>query len=515
MHQGYPKNRFRKALLFIAAAATLWPGSTRADEAVQAPPVRHPNILIAIADDWSWPDASIAGTPGIQTPNFDRVAREGVLFTNAFCAAPQCSPNRAALLTGRHIWQLEEAGTHSSLFPTKFEVLPDRLEQAGYFVGFTGKGWGPGAWKESGRPRNPAGPEYNRRRFPKVPWSGIHPVDYAGNFESFLEQRTNGAPFCFWYGGHEPHRKYEVDSGRKSGKKLEDVKVPAYLPDDLVVRGDLLDYFLEVEWFDEQLGKMLRQLEAIGELDNTIVIVTGDNGLSFPHAKANVYERGVHVPLAIRWGQCVQPGRTVPDLISFVDFAPTLLEAAGLTPGPAITGTSFLPLLTQAASGPNRYVFFGRERHSHARFDNMGYPARAIRTPDYLYIENLKPDRWPAGDPEQYYDIDDSPAKSFMQANAAQYPALFAASFGKRPPRELYAVQDDPDCIKNLAESPDVAAIEATLHKTLTETLTRQRDPRALGNGDVFDTYPRFGGMRPELGGFAKAGVANTDFHER
>jgi N-sulfoglucosamine sulfohydrolase len=473
---------------------------------------RQPNILLAIADDWGWPHASIAGTKGLNTPNFDRVAREGVLFTNTFCAAPQCSPNRAALLTGRHIGQLEEAGTHSSLFPNKFRVYPDLLENSGYHVGYTGKGWDPGNWRKGGWLRNPAGPEYNQRKHNSAPWIGINPIDYAGNFEAFLAKRNKGAPFCFWYGGHEPHRKYEEGSGLKSGKKLEDVHVPAFLPDDAAVRSDMLDYFLEIEWFDAQLGAMLQKLEALGELENTLVVVTGDNGMSFPRAKANLYEYGVRVPLAIRWGDRVKPGRTTDDLISFVDLAPTLLDAAGVTSPEEMSGKTFLPLLTSDKPGPNEFVVFGRERHAHARYDNVGYPARAIRTRDHLYIRNYKPDRWPAGDPEGYSDIDDGPAKTFLVGNKSKYPALFDLAVGKRPEEELYAVGESMDCMENLAGKSEHRETTEKLSAKLAAVLSAQKDPRAIGTGDIFDSYPRFGEMRRKLGGFAEQGAYNPRY---
>ena len=473
---------------------------------------QRPNILFAIADDWGWPYASIMGAKGVNTPHFDRVAREGLLFTHAFCAAPQCSPNRAAILTGRHIGQLEEAGAHSSLFPSKFTVYPSLLEEVGYHVGFTGKGWGPGDWKRGGWTQNPAGPEYSTQKLAEVPANGIVPMDYAGNFEAFLAKRPDGAPFCFWYGGHEPHRKYEKGSGLKSGKKLEDASVPGFLPDDAVVRGDLLDCFLEIEWFDAQLGGMLKKLEALGELENTIVIVTGDNGISFPRAKANLYEHGVRVPLAIRWGERVKPDRTTDDLVSFVDFAPTFLEAAGVAPPADMSGKSLLGLLTEGAAGPNEFVVFGRERHAHARRDNLGYPGRAIRTRDRLYIHNYKPDRWPAGDPDEYCDIDDGPTKSFLLENRDKYPALFELAVGKRPEAELYDVSQSPDCIKNLADTPEHCEMRDKLGAQLSAVLTEQKDPRALGTGDLFESYPRFGAMRPKLGGFSKQGAYNPAY---
>ena len=332
----------------------------------------QPNILIAMSDDQSFVHTSFAGYAAVQTPAFDRIAREGIFFRNGFAPAPGCSPTRAAFLTGRHIWQLEEAGTHASSFPQRYVAFPDLLEQAGYFVGLTGKGWGPGNWHISGRPRNPAGTEFQQHRL-VPPHSGIANTDYAANFADFLRERPAGAPFCFWFGCKEPHRSYAKGSGLKSGQQLADATPPSFLPDVPEVRSDILDYCVEIEWFDTHLGRMLQSLERIGELDNTLIIVTSDNGMPFPRAKANLYEYGFHMPLALRWGERVPGGRSVDDLIGFVDLTATILEATGVDPSQieyAASGRSIMNILTSAAQGmvdPTRTeVFAGRERHSSA-----------------------------------------------------------------------------------------------------------------------------------------------------
>ncbi len=494
------------------AMAVLAAGTSARSDAAEAKP---PNILFAIADDWSWPHASIHGAKGIQTPNFDRVGKEGCLFQNAFTVAPQCSPNRAATLTGRYIWQIEEAGTHGSIFPNKFSVFPDLLEGAGYHVGFTGKGWSPGDWKRGGWKRNPAGNEYSRKKLREVPAKGIKRLDYAGNFDDFLGDRPEGTPFCFWFGASEPHRGYELGSGRRAGKNPDGVTVPPFLPDAPEVREDLLDYFVEVEWFDSQLGAMLDKLEAIGEAENTLVVVTSDNGMPFPRAKATVYEYGTHVPLAIRWPARVKPGRTTPALFSFVDFAPTFLDAAGVTVPGAMSGVSHVDFLTDSASPARNEVQTGRERHTHARFDNLGYPARTVRTADYLYIRNFKPDRWPAGDPEEYHDIDGAPSKSFLLEHKADYPELFELTLGKAPGEQLYAIQNDPGCLNNLTGDSAHATAREELAARLDALLKEQGDPRVLGTGDIFESYPRVSGMRPELGGFAERGEYNPKYQPK
>jgi N-sulfoglucosamine sulfohydrolase len=347
--------------------------------------IKRPNILLAISDDQAWPFAGAYHCTFTDTPAFDRIAREGALFTHAFCPAPQCAPSRSALLTGRNIWQLEEAGTHSSLFPKKFRVYTDCLEQIGYHTGYTGKPWGPGNWQEGGRKQNPSGKEYNYHTL-TPPTKHISDIDYSKNFEEFLNEKPDDRPFCFWYGGHEPHRKYEAGSGVRSGKRLEDVQVPPFLPDVEEVRSDMLDYAVEIEWFDRHLLHMIHLLEKMGELDHTLIVVTSDNGMPFPRAKANLYEMGSRIPLAFRWGNHIQQGEVYNDFVSLIDIAPTILQSVGIAPLPEMTGKSLLPLLSCTASVHNQeYVVTGRERHVHARADNVGYPIRAIRTPEYLY----------------------------------------------------------------------------------------------------------------------------------
>ena len=476
----------------------------------------RPNILIAISDDQSFAHTSATGYKAVSTPNFDRIAHEGVLFRNGFAGCPGCSPSRASLLTGRHVWQIEEAGTHLSSFPKKYAVYPDLLEAEGYAVGYTGKGWGPGNWKIGGFTRNPAGPTFNERKL-TPPTTGISNVDYAGNFEAFLTKREKDQPFCFWYGATEPHTDYEKGSGLKAGKRLEDVVVPSFLPDTPEVRGDILDYCLEIEWFDSQLGKMLKLLETAGELDNTLVIVTSDNGMPFPRSKATCYEYGIHEPLAIRWGAKVPGGRTVDDLVGFVDLTATILEATGTKPPASypISGRSIMNILGSTKQGlvdPSRTVAWAaRERHTSARYNNWSYPQRALRTPQYLYIRNFKPDRWPMGDPREikadgslgqvdgaYCDMDLGVTRNFMVHNQDD-PVLgkyLQLAVAKRPAEELFDIIKDPDCLNNLAENPEFETTNKELSRQMMDYLKKTGDPRVLGNGDVWETYPRYSNIR-------------------
>ena len=447
----------------------------------------RPNVLFCISDDQSWVHTSVEGDPVVKTPAFDRVAEEGVRFTHAFCAAPTCTASRGAVLTGRMFWALEEGGNLWSTLPARFPVYPDLLEEAGYHVGITRKGWGPGQHEPGGRTRNAAGPSYK-------------------SFGEFMEARPDSKPFCFWFGSHDPHRPYDEGSGLASGMNIDDVIVPPMLPDAREVRSDILDYFWEIQRYDRECGEMIALLEERGELDNTIVVITGDNGLPFPRAKANLYDWGTRMPLAVRWPAQVPGGRVVEDFISFTDFAPTFLEAAGLEPPPTTTGRSFLDVLESDESGrvsdQRNRVFTGRERHAWCR-EGLGYPIRSIRTHEYLYIRNFEPDRWPAGEPEVYRDIDGGPTKTYMMENreAEDVAPLFELAFGKRPLEELYDLREDPDQMVNVADLPKYADVKQRLWRELGDEMKATDDLRAIGGAELWDTCPYYGGSQPQKRG--------------
>ncbi|MEX2577793.1 MAG: sulfatase [Verrucomicrobiales bacterium] len=488
---------------FVGLAAGVAPLAANAQSGKQA---ERPNILFIIADDASRDSFGAYGSTYVETPNFDRIAKEGVLFTNAYNCNPKCAPARACLLTGRYSWQLEEAANHNPYLSSKWAFYPYLLEDDGYYMGFTGKGWGPGIWQgiDGGKSKfekeNPAGRPWNELTL-KPPYKGIANTDYAGNFAAFLDEKPEDQPFCFWLGVKEPHRKYELDSWKKDGRDLEDVTVPEYYPDNETIRGDLADYAIEVEWFDKHIGEALAHLEKHGLLENTLVIAASDHGMPFPRVKGQVYEDGFHVPFVARWEGKIQPGRVVTDFITFPDLAPTLMEIAGVAAPDQMTGESFLEQLLSEESGridPERnYTLLGKERHDVGRTDgdrlSVGYPSRAIRTDDFLYVRNFEPDRWPGGDPEYgLLNCDASPTKSYLTELKPDDPEykFYEMAFGKRPAEELFDMRSDTDCVRNLADSPEYAENKEALRRKMESKLKKQGDPRTLGQGDIFDFYP-------------------------
>jgi len=476
---------------------------------------RRPNILFAIADDQTWLHTPYMGERALRAPALERVGAEGVVFTHAFCSAPACAPSRAAILTGKNFWELGEAACHLATFPRDLEVYPDILERRGYFVGMTNKGWGPGRWKEVGWPRNPAGTDFGTRKT-DPPYQGISSNDYAGNFQEFLAARPQDKPFCFWFGPAEPHVGWHCGIGLLTGHRFEDATVPPFLPDTMEVRGDLLDYYAEIEWYDWHLGRMLKMLEDSGELDNTIVVATADNGMPFPRAKSNLYDYGARLPLAIRWREGAKGGRRVDAMVSFIDFAPTFLEAAGIAAPPAMRGRSLVPLLQSSQSGRIEArldrVYFGKERHAWVQKRGEINSMRGLRTREHLYIRHLKPHLNQAGSPDPRYnwnfqpygDVDPMPTKYFMItcSESPQVARYFGLCFGMRPAEELYSVAGDPANIENLADRPESRGVLERMRADLDEHLKATGDPRALGRGELFERAPYFASKGIETPGY-------------
>ena len=487
----------------LLAIAALCPAAGYAETA-------RPNILFIIADDWGFGDAGAYGSTWVKTPAFDRVAREGLRFDNAYTPNAKCAPSRSILLTGRNSWQLKEAANHGGFFPAEFKVYPETLAQHGYFVGMTGKGWAPGtALDAEGKARPLTGREFQKRRAPQ-PTSQIDANNYAANFTDFLEAAPKDGSWCFWMGVREPHRDYEYGSGAaKGGKKLTDVdRIPSYWPDTPTVRNDLLDYALEVEHFDRHLGRALAELEKRGQLDNTLIVVTSDNGRPFPREKGNLYEAANHLPFAVMWKNGIKaPGRAVRDYVSFIDIAPTFLEAAGIpwdesgmatSPGKPLSDI-FNSGETEAIQPGRDHIVLGQERHDVGRPHDQGYPIRSIIMDGWLYSRNFTPDRWPAGNPETgYLNTDGGATKTeILNANRAKPgDPHWLLCFGKRPAEELFNLKADPDCVTNLAAAPETRERRAALEARLMARLKEQDDPRISGQGDVFDTYPYAGTER-------------------
>ena len=456
----------------------------------QTTPVARPHFVLLLADNW-------AAEPGhgANTPCFERLAKEGIRFVNAFSPNPSCAPARASLLTGRVSHQLEGAANLHGTFPGKFATYPTELmKRAGYQTGYEQKGWGPGELPKSERLENPAGETQFR------------------SFAGFLASTSVRRPFSFWFGSHDPHRPWTRGQKPDRAARLKKVRAPGYLPNHPEVREDLVDYGYEVEQFDSDCAAIVKQLEAKGILEDCVIVMTSDNGWQFPRGLANVYDAGTKVPMALWWGKNVssfegiERGQVRTEFVTTVDLAPTFFEACFLKPLPEMTGQSLLGLLKGKPQSDRDCVFLERERHANVRRGDLTYPVRAIRTADYLYVWNLEPERWPAGDPEAYFavgpygDVDDSRTKRLLLSKKIE--PYFTLGFGKRPAEELYDLKRDPDQTRNRAK--ELPAVCRQMRERLLDWMKRTADPRAGGPTDFFDRQPYFGPPIDRSGGRGK-----------
>jgi N-sulfoglucosamine sulfohydrolase len=502
----------------------------------------RPNILFAFADDWgkyASAYAALEKTPGpntaLQTPAFDRVAREGALFTQAYVTAPSCTPCRSSLLSGQYFWRTGRGAIlQGAQWDPRIPSFPLLLHDAGYHIGQTYKVWVPGTpadapygekkyeYESAGRNFNQFSQEVTRAVKNGASLDAAKQRLYdevIANFQSFIDAREDDKPFCYWFGPTNVHRKWIKGSGKRLWNLDPDAlkgNMPKFLPDTHTVREDLVDYFGEVMAFDAALELLMKKLEEMGELDNTLIVVSGDHGApGFPRGKTNLYDFGTAVPLAVRWPKGgVTGGRVIDDFINLMDLAPTFCEAGGVTPPAVMTGRSIVDILKSGKSGivsPDReWVITGRERHvAKARDNNLPYPQRALRTREYLYIRNFKPDRWPEGNPynitndetpseeeltENTFatlaDMDASPTKAWLVQNRTSVPELYDLAFGKRPEEELYDLKNDPDQIHNIAADPAYTNALQSLSSQLMAELRRTGDPRVTGDGTTYDKPP-------------------------
>ena len=459
-------------------------------QAVLALESQRPNVLFIIADDASMHFGEAYNCHWVRTPNIDRLAKQGLVFDNAYTPTSKCAPSRAAILTGRYPWQLEEAANHQPYFPSKYIAFTEALASQDIHCGGAGKRWGPGSAKlADGTPRDFAMKSVGPNR----------PADPGSGLTAFLEAAPNDKPFFYWFGSSNPHRPYMRDAGIAAGKKPSDIdRVPAYWPDNETIRRDMLDYATEIEDYDTQIGSLLTALEASGRAKNTLVIVTSDHGMPFPRVKGHTFDDANHIPLVAYWPDgIIHPGRRVADFINFIDLAPTFLElfgvdeqAAGMSP---ITGRSFTDLLHDKPATQRPFVILGRERNDvlarPGSPHGLGYPVRAIRQGSFLYVRNFESDRWPCGNPDLgLKDTDASPAKSLIEELGDSSP-YWQHSFGKRHAEQLFDLSIDPDCVNNLVSEPKYSDKVASMNETLIAELKSQNDPRVLERGSVFDEY--------------------------
>jgi N-sulfoglucosamine sulfohydrolase len=522
---------------FLAVGFTILCGSASAAETS-----KRLNILFCFADDWGRYArcyAALDDTPSlnqiIETPNVDRVAREGVIFRNAFVPAPSCTPCRSSLLTGRSWWNTDRGAIlQGAVWNSNIPSFPLLLHDAGYHIGKSYKVWSPGtpadapfggqkfAYEKAGRAPNNFSEEATRMVREGMSVAAAREAIAAqgrGNFAAFLADRKSGQPWFYWFGPTTTHRTWIKGSGSKLWGIAPDSlrgKMPKFLPDVPEVREDVADYLGEAQAFDHSVGVLLKQLEEAGELERTLIVISGDHGMpGVPGGKCNLYDFGTAVALVARWPGGTG-GRVVDDFVNLMDLAPTFLEIGGSKVPDGVSGRSLVAQLQSPKSGlidPARtFVVTGRERHvGSAREGNLPYPMRALRTKEFLYIRNFAPDRWPMGAPYAvtetteptaaeletntriaFPDFDASPTKAWLVAHRHQPEGkhFYDRAFARRPAEELYDLRSDPGQTKNVADQPSFADERNEMARRLMNVLTDSADPRVTGDASKFDQPP-------------------------
>ncbi len=488
------------------------------------------NILFVFADDWGRYASAYAKADGrpsvndvIRTPNVDKLAAEGVLFRNAFVNSPSCTPCRSSMLSGRYFFQTGQGailrGAHWDSAIPSFPLL---LLESGYQIGKTYKVWSPGeladapfggqkfAYEKAGRLPNQFSASVTQQLSQGKSLEEAKEVVFEQvrqNFEAFLHDTKPGKPWLYFFGPTNTHRKWLKGSGKALWgieSELLKGKMPAFYPDVPEVREDIADYLGECQAVDAYLGVLLEALRLSEQLDNTMIVVSGDHGIpGVPSGKCNLYDNGTAVSLVVKMPG-IKPGRVIDDLVRLPDLAPTFMEVGGVVPPGGLYGRSLLPLLKSEKGGvvesDRNWVVVGRERHVDiAREGNLPYPMRGLRTKDFLYIRNFEPSRTPMGDALQvsdghapsfqelenntyaaFPDMDASPTKAWLVAhrNDAQWRPLFEKTFGKRPAEELYDLAKDPDQVHNVASEAAYATNKAELSRQLQARLKDAGDPR-------------------------------------
>jgi N-sulfoglucosamine sulfohydrolase len=509
----------------------------------------RPNILFCFADDWGRYAsiyAKLEKQPSlnqvVNTPNIDRIAREGVLFRHAFVNAPSCTPSRSSLLSGRYFFNTGRGAIlQTAEWDSSIPSYPHLLRDAGYHIGETYKVWSPGApvdapfgagkhaYERAGNLPNNFSENVTKMMGEGQTLEAARAKIYdqvRANFEAFLADRKAGQPWHYWFGATTTHRRWIKGSGKKLWGIEADAlkgKLPPFLPDVPEVREDIADYLGEVQAWDAYIGLLLKKLEETGELENTLIVVSGDHGMpGVTNGKCNLYDFGTGVALVARLPKGMGGrgnrgnGRVVDDLISLVDLAPTFLEAAGVAIPAGMNARSFLDVLRSEKSGQvdasRTWVISGRERHvAFANENNLPYPQRALRTREFLYIRNFAPERWPLGTPyrvtetsvpEQeelesetyaaFADMDASPTKAWLvlHRDDARGKRFYDIAFARRPAEELYDLIKDPHQLKNVAADPAYAKDRARLQAQLMKNLTDAGDPRVTGDGKIFERPP-------------------------
>jgi N-sulfoglucosamine sulfohydrolase len=436
------------------------------------------NVLLIVADDQGL-DLGAYGNRVLRTPNLDRLAARGTLFTNAFATVSSCSPSRSVIYTGLYshsngMYGLAHDVHNQHLLPS-VRTLPQLLKAAGYRTALVGKKH---ILPESALP-------FDEELAPERP--GNRDVAFMASEARNFISRSAGKPFAMVVGYSDPHRAQENFGNTRAWPGIAratydpaKVIVPAHLPDLPEVRRDVADYYESISRLDSGVGLLLEALRETGHGDDTLVIYLSDNGRAFPGAKTTLYDEGIHLPLIIASRVQGKGGVRNSAMVSWVDIVPTILDWARAPPsGQQLAGRSLLPILEQPDPPGWDRVFASHGFHEIQQY----YPMRALRTRQYKYIVNLaSPLEFPIAG-----DIASSPTWQAIAARpSVGLGARTTQKFLHRPPEELYDLRKDPSEVDNLAADPAHREVLERMRAEMTKFRADTHDPWLPGQSAVF-----------------------------
>ena len=453
----------------------------------------RPNLILIIADDLSAEDCGPYRNKGVQTPNLNRLAHEGMRFTRAFVTTSSCSPSRSSLITGKYPHNTGAEQLHWPL-PGHHITFVQLLKHAGYYTAAAGK------WHLGGEVKK----HFDRVTEPgdagfQLPGIGQRMIaaDKSGceQWVATLRNRPKDKPFFLWLAALDPHRDYEPNSIPKPHEP-EGVMVPPYLPDVPETRKDLALYYDEIARLDRYIGDVMAELEQQKQTTNTLILFISDNGRAFPRSKTRLYDSGIHSPWIVRWPGKVKPGGLCERLVSSIDIAPTFVRLAGLPANKAFEGKDLSPLLDKPDAAVRDFIY--AEHHWHD-FDAC---ERAVRSEQFKYIRNYF-NELPGTPPA---DAVRSPTFQVMRRlrDAGKLTPAQLNCFEKpRPAEELYDVNSDPHEMNNLAADPGYATTLAKFRKNLAAWQKQTEDKAPVARtADEFDRetgHPLPGRKRPRV----------------
>ena len=427
----------------------------------------RPNFVLIIADDVSFSDLGCYGNKAVKTPNIDKLANEGICFTNAFLTASSCSPSRCSIISGKYPHCNGAAELHLPL-PQSEVPFPLLLKEKNYYTAQAGK------WH--------MGPSAHRAFNRYTDGNGYNNGDGGeNNWVKFLKERPGDKPFFFWLASMDAHRPWGADTFKVTHDPAK-VIIPPYFADTPETRQDIASYYNEIGRFDYYIGKVRDELEKQGVIDNTVIIVMADNAKPFPRCKTRVYDSGMQTPFVVFWPKGIKgKGLHTSSLISSIDIAPTILELAGAVTPREYQGKSFASIFQKPKSEIRAALFAEHNWHDYEARERM------IRTKQYLYVLNSRPNLTNCG-PADSKSSPTQAALNHLRDLGKLTIAQADVFISPRPSEELYDVKTDPEQLLNLASVPHCQTILEEMRASLIKWQSDTNDSTpSLLTPDRFD----------------------------